>query len=382
MNRNCFDALPTSRLATQTNQREFGMKGSKSLGQRSVRASASVLVMGAAFLFAGVPAVASTTGMNADITTAITGQDFVSYSRDGQPVWAAFNVTITNYAGNNIPNAIFTFTNSLGTAFKVPTIAPNGNASGSCHAQLPANPTTIVCNVATGGSPLSFTLQALSPTTTEDTPAPTSMTINWDVKVGQGEDSNNSGIANQGAGLVNIQAGSTTDLRGYVDATTSLIVVNATGTKTKVTPSQAVTASLKQEVVLYSCSPHYKSCFESTTTIEDGAGFPIQFNPPLDPLFIDLVRDASTIKKGAKIANATLSYFLKIGVDVTGAPVYGTPYVINPCVLLSGDWAIGSGDDRCVVPVTKPANTYTFEDKVTGDWHFQVRGRTNGKIGW
>lgn len=362
-----------------------GEPSSNAVSFGAMRASASALLVGVAFLFAGVPAVAATTGMNAAITSAITGQDFVSYSRDGQPVWAAFNVTITNSSGNNIPNAIFTFTNSFpnngpGTELKVPTIAPNGNASGTCRAEPVGalNPTKIVCNVATAGSPLNFTLQALSPTTVESQPPEIAMSIDWQVKVGQGTDSNNSGVAQLGDGVVTIKAGSTTDLRGYVDATTSLIVVNATGTKTKVTPSQAVTASLKQEVVPGSCSPHFKSCLQSTTTIEDSVGDAILFNP-LDPLIIDLVRDTSTIKKGAKIANATLSYFAKI--PLTDPPVYGTPYDINKCVLLTSGWAIGPGDDRCVVPATKPANAYTFEDNA-GNWHFRIIARSNGKIAW
>jgi len=333
----------------------------------SVRHGAFLLGASAVLALAAAPAQASTSGMHADFATAITGEDSITYSAQGLPVWGAFTVTIANDAGNNIPNARFTFRTNKGTALKVPTIPPNGNASATCAAG-PEGPTLIICQVTTAGSPLTFTLQAASPLPPAAVVPGDQMTIVWTVQTSQGSDANNSGISNTGNGVINLVAGSPTELRGYVDNDTPLTVADAAGTQTKVRPSKPATAALKQEVSLSSCSPQFKVCLRSTTTIEDVDGVPITFDPPL---IIDLVRDASTMKKGAKIANLTLTY----------TPKNGVPYTINECVLVAGVWTWITGD-RCVVPATKPANAFTYEDKITGDWHIQVRGSTNGQIDW
>ena len=159
-----------------------------------------------------------------------------------------------------------------------------------------------------------------------------------------------------------LQAGNASDgVRSYVPAREELGVTDA-GTTTEVQPPTPVTVGLKQQQVPSSCSPHYTKCFQSTVTIVDAAGEVVPFTPA-DPLLIDLIRAKSTLKKGANINNAKLSYSADGGLNWV------------PILECSGSaaagWAIPAGETRCVVPALKKATTGTYVDSA-GNWHFQV----------
>jgi hypothetical protein len=173
---------------------------------------------------------------------------------------------------------------------------------------------------------------------------------------------------------VTLQVGSAKDgVQSFVLANETLSVEDA-GAETKVKTPKPVTVGLKQVVPGSSCSPQNKKCFESTFRIVDADGL-VGFTQD-EPLVIDLFRPVSTLKKGAKFANAKLLYkgddnvWVEIPTCLAGSTATG--YVI-PTV----------APYRCITPQVLPyaAAGATGVD-VAGNWYFHILALFNGVVDW
>lgn len=372
-----------------------GAPPTTTFGKQSVKVAAASLAIGALMAFGATPARADLTNLSVTINSGVVG-NAVSYSQPASgkqaalSVWAAFGVDVSNPSPNNVSNAWITFTNSSGTALKVPTdITSVGGATATCAPGAVGPTPAVICQVSLAGGSvgsLHFTLRALSPQQ-DAQPLPTTLNILWSVQTGQGSAAGNpSQVTNTGAQAVGLVPGTPTNLRGYIDAATPLAVQDggsvqaggAAGSSTTVAP-QALSFTvqdLAQAVVDSSCSSQYKICLQSSLSIPGAT-----FSPPL---FVDLLRTKSTLRGGAKIDNVVLSYTpdgISVALPIiqcdgpSGLPGDMTSWSIPDPMPLSN--ALG----RCFIPAS-PTNPFTYVDKATGDWHIRLLENTNGIINW
>ena len=346
-------------------------------GQRAfVRAAAAV---GLALVAAS--ASAGTNRLTVDVAPLApknpAGDYSVSYSGVkaalGQSLNAAYLVTIKNETTSNVNNAWFkvqtSINNGQGPAFLTPL--PDNCTVDSQVAPLGSG---LVCLFALPAQvpPASVSFDLVIPTpNAPNSGQDSSLKLLWTVQAGQGNsDSNPSNIVKQASPTIILSLNSSAGLRSYVlkDSGFKVAVGNS---NTLVTPPRNVPVDLQQAIENNSCSSMFKKCFKSTLSIINPlTNLPESFNDT--PLFVDLIREKSTLKGSADInnLNGTLIY--------TGA----TTYQINACdVTLPGPtFSIPEGAERCYIPAT-PANTFTFIDGA-GNWHIRVLGRTNGIINW
>jgi len=347
---------------------------------RSLRTVASVGVLGAALFSAS--ALAGTKFIDVTVDPLVpdnaSGAPSVSYSGVkaalGQTLNAAYRATLTNATTSNINNAWFKVRTSIndgqGPVFLT---VPSGCSVDSQVAPLGSG---LVCLVT-----LPATVPATSVAITFIIPTPnapnsgqdSTLKLVWTVQAGQGgSDSNPSNVVQHDSPPIILSLDSSAGLRSYVVNGTGFKVAVA-NSNTQVTPPKDVPVDLKQDINSSSCSAMFKKCFKSTLSIVDPlTGALITFDAT-NPLFVDLLRDKSTLKGFADINNIDGTLVYTDGV---------TTYAIHACtVTLPGPvFSIGSGDDRCYIPPT-PANTFTFVDG-SGNWHIRILGKTNGIINW
>lgn len=273
----------------------------------------SVLVATFASLVMATPALAGE--IDATVDPVLTS---VSLSvGDSQPA-ASYTVTLTNTSSSNALNTarlVGTTTVTGGTGakavFRSSTLYPCAvtNADG----------TSIDCNVGSLalGESKTFTVTFTSPTSGTD------IAFAWQAVFDNGTPPGNS----------NGDAGTTAILLDPIDATkvTSDLPANVavtfftgTGIATPADPwvtilkapsgLQAVTATVVEDVSLSQCSADLLDCRTTTMTIETTFGTPGQ-RPLVDSvtgnspfLQVTILRDASTIARGAKIDSAVLYY--------------------------------------------------------------------------
>jgi hypothetical protein len=269
-------------------------------------------------------------------------------------------------------NAVYFYVSSQvnNVALRAPFAAVSGLRSGdSCPV---TGSTQLQCAIGAiqAGGTLSFTLLVTSPVYSG---AESLLSMSWATQTGQGQP-NPSSLVHEGSQDVTLKVGSAAGgVQSYVQPGQALNVAN-NGSTTGVTTPEAVTVGVKQIALGTSCSNHFLDCFESTVRIVDTTGNPISFNAA-SPLLIDLVRAASSLRKNARIENATLSY-----TEVFPDGTSGTPQQIHECIN-GPSWEIPSGQSRCVVPAVRKATTLTFKD-AAGNWHFHIIALSNGRIGW
>lgn len=344
---------------------------------RSLRSLASAALAGAALLAVSSSALAGVPGLTVTVnslapTDPITSTRPIAYSTAAVTYQTAYKVTMT--ASSPVNTAFFyAFTNTTVSGLNAPFVAvPDLRAGDSCASPV-GSPTEMDCvigSIAAGGT-VQFTLLVTSPL--PPSPATDSLLqLTWAVQAGQGQP-NPSNLVHQGSQDVTLHVGSAADgVQSYV--TSGSLGVADNNSSTNVTPPSAVTVGVKQTIVLSSCTAHFNQCLSSTVRIVDDSGTPIPFSSS-NPLVIDLVRAASTLKKNAKIANATINY-----TEVLPDGSLGATYVIQDCV--NGPaWEIPSGQSRCVVPALKNATTLTYQD-ASGNWHFHIIALTNGIMNW
>ena len=351
----------------------------------SLRALASVGVLGAALVSASAFAGTKFIDVQVDplVPNNASGAPSVSYSGVkaalGQTLNAAYRATLTNATSSNINNAWFKVHTSIndgqGPVF---VIVPQGCTVDSQVAPLGSG---LVCLVS-----LPATVPATSAAITFIIPTPNAPTsgqdstlkLVWTVQAGQGNsDSNPSNVVQHDSPPIILSLDSSAGLRSYVVHGTGF-KVTVGNSNTQVTPPKDVPVDLKQDIDSSSCSAMYKKCFKSTLSIVDPlTNTIIRFDDT--PLFVDLLRDKSTLKGFADINNLALSYS------------NGTSTVpINPCNYTGSippttpptlaDYTYPGTDERCYIPAS-PANPFTFVDGA-GHWHIRVLEKTNGIVQW
>jgi len=346
---------------------------------RSLRALASVGVLGAALVSAS--AFAGTKFIDVVVDPLVpdnaSGAPSVSYSGVkaalGQTLNAAYRATLTNATSSNINNAWFKVRTSIndgqGPVF---VIVPQGCTVDSQVAPLGSG---LVCLVS-----LPATVPATSAAITFIIPTPNAPTsgqdstlkLVWTVQAGQGNsDSNPSNVVQHDSPPIILSLDSSAGLRSYIVGGNGFKVAIG-NSNTLVTPPKDVPIDLKEDINSSSCSAMFKKCFKSTVRIVDPiTGALITFDAT-NPLFVDLLRDKSTLKGFADINNLNGTLIYTDGVNT---------YAINQCDVAAGPvFSIPSGADRCYIPAT-PANNQTFVDG-SGSWHIRVLGKTNGIINW
>jgi hypothetical protein len=295
----------------------------------------------------------------------------IAYSVSGGATYqTAYKVTMT--ASSPVNAAFFYAYTGVNNGLSAPFAAASGLRGGdSCTPVGTGTEMDCAIGPIAAGATVSFTLLVPSPLPPSSN-ADSLLSLTWAVQAGQGQP-NPSNLVHQGAQDVTLHVGTAADgVQSYV--TSGSLGVTDNNSTTNVTPPQAVTVGLKQTIVLSSCTSHFNQCLSSTVRIVDDSGAPIQFSGT-NPLVIDLVRAASTLKKNAKIANATLSY-----TEVLPDGSLGASYDIQSCI--NGPaWQIPSGQSRCVVPALRNATTLTYQD-AAGNWHFHIIALTNGIINW
>lgn len=153
--------------------------------------------------------------------------------------------------------------------------------------------------------------------------------------------------------------------RAVVDPWTTLISV----------PTSA-RAEIQESINAASCAPDLLVCVATSLRI------PGQFAS----LEIELRRDATTVKKGAKIADAKLYYQTEVFniPTQTWEPV-GSPVEIKPC---DGAGNIPIGEKRCELTSLRLeySRKYVADNALSseyiGDWRFVLRALENGRIAW
>jgi hypothetical protein len=247
-------------------------------------------------------------------------QASVSLSTGGSQPAASYTVTLTNTSNSGALNVA----RLVGT-----TSVTGGNAAAKAVFKSSTSPCTITnvdqtsidCNVGglTLGASKTFTVTFTAPT------SGTNIAFAWQVVFDNGTPPGNSngdaGTANTGLDPIDSNT-VTSDVPKDVTVT----FFTGTGVATEEDPwvtkvkapstSQASTASVVEEVAAITCAPDLLTCNTSTLTIPG-----ISFCNAPDPNFvlsqcleITLLRDASTISKGAKIDSARV-YYRKLETD-------------------------------------------------------------------
>ncbi len=346
--------------------------------ERGLRGAAGAALLGLAMLGASTFALAGVPGLNVSVTSLApvdpaTQTRPISYSAGGLTYQTAYTVRMT--ASSPVNTVYFYALSKVENGLSAPFGVVGGLRPGdSCLPVAAAGATQLECAIGAiqPGATISFTLLVPSPVPPGDG-ASSVLSVSWAVQAGQGQP-NPSSLVHEGSQDVTLRVGSAADgVQSYVQPGQALAVASA-GSTTGVTTPEAVTVGVKQIALFTSCSSHYVECLESTVRIVDETGSPIPFNAA-SPLLIDLVRAASSLKKNARIENATLFY-----TEVRPDGSSGATQQIQECI--DGPaWQIPSGQSRCVVPAVRKATTLTFKD-AAGNWHFRIIALSNGKIAW
>ncbi|MGA0612025.1 hypothetical protein [Caldimonas sp. KR1-144] len=305
----------------------------------------------------------------------------VSYSRPSATpplvTRAAYEVRIVNQSTNTINDVRFLATSQV---IGATASAPFAEAIGASCQATDAAKLSVSCSLGQlrggGGADAttSFVLVFNAP------PAGSSISLAWTAAYGEGLGDST------GASHVDTQTGSAatllgtptaTDVRSYIPTAGAKIFTGLNGIATPGDPwttTVVVPAFAKAEVVedldANSCAPDLLICVRSTLTI------PGSFNY----LLVTLRRDVSTLKPGAKIANAVLRY--QPGSVINGEFVpSGTPVDIVACDLLPGR-VPNATTRRCVDYRLEYTKKNSPSADYLGDWEFGLKALENGRVSW
>ncbi len=303
--------------------------------------------------------------------------------------YAAYEVTVSNQAANSLNRSFFNATTSVAGA--VATAAIDGVV-----AVMPAtSPCTIVsltqltCNLGqlVPGASANFIVVVKSPT------AGSRLDLNWISGGDEGNSSTGNGCCNTtgvaSTTLVDALSDNATvktSVRSFIKATGGTFFTGATNiasladpwTSTVVVPGAYnlpyTTAELVESVNPASCAPDLLVCLFTSLRM------PGQFAA----LEITLRRDASTIKRGAKIDNAVLFYQTEVFNTTTQQwDAVGTPTQILACDALGN---VPSGQTRCILSRLAYSKKFVADNNLPVefelDWEFVLRALENGRTSW
>jgi hypothetical protein len=298
--------------------------------------------------------------------------------------YVGYSVSISNAGGNTINHIRFTGTTAVTDGAEV---AEFDSAEGATCETTNAAKTAISCTIGqlSGGSAFptfAVFFKAPAKVTNGVADAAGSDVVSYSglVYYGEGTGGPNSvpdnSIRNWSATAVTLGTANAVLVKSGVPKSGGTFYTGSGGAATAADPlttivkvpgrSTYTTAEVFESSIAQSCSPNPAYCLSTELTIpRQGLDFAF--------LEITLRRDASTIVKGAKIANAELFY----------APDGSPPGVLGvPILACNADGTIPSGQRRCIFSrqefTKKTAPTPAFE----GDWEFVVRAFENGRFAW
>lgn len=346
--------------------------------RESVRAATRGLLAVGIALTAAMPALAASPTVEITVVPVPT---VVSYARPSATpplvTRAAYEIRIVNQSTNTINDVRFLATSSV---LGATATAPFAEAIGmSCQATDTAK-LNVLCSIGQlrggGGAnaTASFVLVFNAP------PAGSSIQLNWTAAYGEGlGDSTGANHVDTQTGNVATTLGTptATDVRSYVPTGGATLFTGLTGVASSADPWTTVItvpsfakAEVLEDLDANSCSPDYVICVRSTLTIPGSFSY----------LLVKLRRDVSTLKAGAKIANAVLRY--QPGSYVEGVFVpSGTPVDIVSCDLLPGR-VPNASTRRCVDYRLEYTKKNSPSADYVGDWEFGLKALENGRVSW
>lgn len=294
--------------------------------------------LAAAALLLSISGLASAADPNV-VVSVTAAPSTVTFSRPSAspalPTYAAYTVTIANNGNNTLNNVVFTGTTAVALVNGPAASAPFFQSSGLACQTTSAGTASIACPIGqlrAGGDSRTFTVLFNAPVQ-GTLPAPTdAVNFSWTFNYAEGPN-DNPGAAHQDTqfGTTVTALGTPTDsqVRSFVPAGGATIFTGLSGVATAADPwTTTVTipslaeATVVESLLLQSCSADLLTCNASDLTIPGSFA----------QLVITLRRDKTTIKPGAKINNAEVTY-AQDGVnftplqscDVTGGPAPGVP---------------------------------------------------------
>ena len=301
--------------------------------------------------------------------------------------YAAYEVTVSNRAANSLNRSFFNATTSVAGATTTATIDSVIAVTPATSICTPTG-TSLACNLGQllPGASSSFVVIVNSPT------AGSRLDLNWVSGGDEGNSTTGNGCCNAtgvaSTTLVDaLSENSTvkTSVRSFIKAAGGEFFTGATTIATPADPwtSRVVvpgayslpftTAELVESVNPASCAPDLLVCLFTSLRM------PGQFAA----LEITLRRDASTIKRGAKIENAVLSYQTEVFNTATQQwDAVGTATPIPACV----GGAVPSGQTRCILSRLAYTKKYVADNNLPVDfeldWEFVMRATENGRTSW
>jgi hypothetical protein len=298
----------------------------------------------------------------------------VTYSRGGASplaTYAAYQISVVNNSTNVINDVRFDAGATVLTPGETATFKESiGAGCGATNAAA----TAISCALGQlrgGGGRSDFVLIFNAPIAAAAPLAGDRIDLNWTVAYGEGpNDSGGASHTDTQSGLQSTLLGTpiATEVLSYVPTAGATLFTGVSGVATAGDPwtttvrvPVAVRAELIEAIVPDSCSPDYLLCVSSKLTI------PGSF--VASKLLITLRRDVTTIRNGAKIENATLTYYPDDG---------GPPSDISACQAGQPNATV----KRCIshrkVYTKKNSPSADYE----GDWEFGIDATENGRIFW
>ena len=330
-------------------------------------------------VLAAVVACGATSAIAGEITATLAAPPFpVTLSTSGSETLASYRVTLTNTSTSsalNLARLVGTTSVALGAAGAKAVFKTVAGATCTTT----NDGTLIDCNV--GDLALSeskpFTVTFTTPT------SGSAITLTWQAVFNSGGSPGNS---NGNAGTTDIPLVAPNPDGFFSDVPANVALTFFTGggiatiedpwvTKVKLpSTGTATTAKIEEKVVLTTCAADLLTCSTSTLTIPGTFGA-AGASPSAQFLEITLLRDASTIARGAKIESARIYYTTTTDSNIVdfGAEVRscadGGPQSASPCEDRTQRYAYPrKSTGKAPVPAG-------FE----GDWKFVIYAFDNGR---
>jgi hypothetical protein len=330
-------------------------------GARTLRRRVVAGLAACAALVGSLPAQAG----DPNVTTSVTALPaIVTYSRpaDSPPfvTYAAYEVTVTNLSQNTLNNVRL---DGVTTVAGSTSTAPFDSAVGLSCATTNATQTAISCAIGQlrgGGGTTSFVVIFRSP------PDGTRIDFAWQNFYSEGSNDNGAHVdTNTGTTSTVLGTPTATEVKTYVPPGGGSFYTGFTGVATAADPwttNVTVPAAAKAEVVETQqpsiCSPDLLTCEVSMVTIPG----------TFEHLIIWLRRDASTIRKGAKIANSAV-YYSADGITFDPNP-------IPKCADVGG--GPSTEHPRCIQSQTEFTKKTAPTPEYEGDWQWVILAIING----
>ena len=335
-----------------------------------LRCGLAVLSAGAALALAGVGAAQAADPTVLTTVTALPGTVTLARPSAAPPLqtYAAYEISVTN-TGTNTRNHVRVLGSTVVTPAALPQpVAVFTTSIGLACVTTNAAQTAIECAIGqmASGTSASFIVVFRAPSQGAQ--------IVFTEQTYYAEGANDSGNAAHADGSGALTATVTTlgtptteQVRSYIPPGGGTLFTGFTGIATladKWTTTVIVPSAAKAEVVealsLESCSADLLACYRSTLTIPG----------TFAQLVIELRRDASSIRPGAKIANAEVKYSHSGGPPIPllacNATFPAGPSAGTPCIASRIEY--------------KRADAPTPEE--IGDWLFRIYALDNGTFEW